>query len=232
MAVRTATFGRPGLPVVLHLPPRWSKFHDRWFCWICRCIRYKCVCRQLHNRQYCQSTVHLSIHQASLVVASLNPATAAPTITTVSPNTRVQGSAAATVTITGTGYRRSKCLQQRWCNRRYSNCNSYSDHPAGTVWSAAAPVRPTVTTPGGSANSAFTVAAAVAFSPHRRFLLLQHPGSGFCCSHRDDLDNLFHRLGLHGFAVIPVLLGFGCNCPKILPRAPLNPSAKGLSPRP
>ncbi len=30
------------------------------------------------------------------------------------------------------------------------------------------------------------------------------------------LDNLLHRLGLHGYAVIPVLLGFGCNVPAIL----------------
>jgi ferrous iron transport protein B len=30
------------------------------------------------------------------------------------------------------------------------------------------------------------------------------------------LDNIFHRLGLHGFAIIPVLLGFGCNVPGIL----------------
>ncbi|MDD5668946.1 MAG: ferrous iron transporter B [Candidatus Omnitrophica bacterium] len=30
------------------------------------------------------------------------------------------------------------------------------------------------------------------------------------------LDNLLHRLGLHGFAVIPLLLGFGCNVPGIL----------------
>ena len=30
------------------------------------------------------------------------------------------------------------------------------------------------------------------------------------------LDNLMHRLGLHCFAVIPVLLGFGCNVPGIL----------------
>jgi ferrous iron transport protein B len=30
------------------------------------------------------------------------------------------------------------------------------------------------------------------------------------------LDNLLHRLGLHGYAVIPVLLGFGCNVPGIL----------------
>ncbi len=30
------------------------------------------------------------------------------------------------------------------------------------------------------------------------------------------LDNLFHRLGLHGYAIIPVLLGFGCNVPGIL----------------
>ncbi|MFH1641125.1 MAG: ferrous iron transporter B [Candidatus Omnitrophota bacterium] len=30
------------------------------------------------------------------------------------------------------------------------------------------------------------------------------------------LDNLFHRLGLHGFAIIPALLGFGCNVPGIL----------------
>ena len=30
------------------------------------------------------------------------------------------------------------------------------------------------------------------------------------------LDNLLHSLGLHGFAVIPVLLGFGCNVPGIL----------------
>jgi len=30
------------------------------------------------------------------------------------------------------------------------------------------------------------------------------------------LDNLLHRVGLHGFAIIPVLLGFGCNVPGIL----------------
>ncbi len=30
------------------------------------------------------------------------------------------------------------------------------------------------------------------------------------------LDNLLHRLGLHGYAVIPMLLGFGCNVPAIL----------------
>lgn len=30
------------------------------------------------------------------------------------------------------------------------------------------------------------------------------------------MDNLFHRLGLHGHAIIPVLLGFGCNVPGIL----------------
>lgn len=30
------------------------------------------------------------------------------------------------------------------------------------------------------------------------------------------LDNLLHRLGLHGYAVIPLLLGFGCNVPGIL----------------
>ncbi|MBP7216589.1 MAG: ferrous iron transporter B [Candidatus Omnitrophica bacterium] len=30
------------------------------------------------------------------------------------------------------------------------------------------------------------------------------------------LDGIMHRLGLHGFAIIPVLLGFGCNVPGIL----------------
>lgn len=30
------------------------------------------------------------------------------------------------------------------------------------------------------------------------------------------LDNLMHKVGLHGFAIIPVLLGFGCNVPGIL----------------
>lgn len=30
------------------------------------------------------------------------------------------------------------------------------------------------------------------------------------------LDNVLHRLGLHGYAIIPVLLGFGCNIPGIL----------------
>ncbi len=30
------------------------------------------------------------------------------------------------------------------------------------------------------------------------------------------LDSFLHRLGLHGYAVIPVLLGFGCNVPGIL----------------
>ena len=30
------------------------------------------------------------------------------------------------------------------------------------------------------------------------------------------LDNIMHKLGLHGFAIIPILLGFGCNVPGIL----------------
>jgi ferrous iron transport protein B len=30
------------------------------------------------------------------------------------------------------------------------------------------------------------------------------------------LDSLLHSVGLHGFAIIPVLLGFGCNVPGIL----------------
>lgn len=30
------------------------------------------------------------------------------------------------------------------------------------------------------------------------------------------LDSFMHRLGLHGFSVIPILLGFGCNVPGIL----------------
>ena len=30
------------------------------------------------------------------------------------------------------------------------------------------------------------------------------------------LDNIMHKLGLHGFAIIPVLLGFGCNVPGIM----------------
>lgn len=30
------------------------------------------------------------------------------------------------------------------------------------------------------------------------------------------LDNILHKIGLHGFSVIPVLLGFGCNVPGIL----------------
>lgn len=30
------------------------------------------------------------------------------------------------------------------------------------------------------------------------------------------LDNILHRLGLHGYAIIPVLLGFGCNIPGII----------------
>jgi len=30
------------------------------------------------------------------------------------------------------------------------------------------------------------------------------------------LDNILHRIGLHGYAIIPVLLGFGCNVPGIL----------------
>jgi ferrous iron transport protein B len=30
------------------------------------------------------------------------------------------------------------------------------------------------------------------------------------------LDNILHRIGLHGFAIIPVLLGLGCNVPGIL----------------
>jgi ferrous iron transport protein B len=30
------------------------------------------------------------------------------------------------------------------------------------------------------------------------------------------MDSLLHRIGLHGYAIIPVLLGFGCNVPGIL----------------
>lgn len=30
------------------------------------------------------------------------------------------------------------------------------------------------------------------------------------------LDNLLHRVGLHGYAIIPILLGLGCNVPAIL----------------
>jgi ferrous iron transport protein B len=30
------------------------------------------------------------------------------------------------------------------------------------------------------------------------------------------LDNLMHRLGLHGYAIIPILLGLGCNVPGVL----------------
>jgi ferrous iron transport protein B len=30
------------------------------------------------------------------------------------------------------------------------------------------------------------------------------------------IDNVFHKLGLHGYAIIPTLLGFGCNVPGIL----------------
>lgn len=30
------------------------------------------------------------------------------------------------------------------------------------------------------------------------------------------LDNIFHKLGLHGYAIIPILLGFGCNVPAII----------------
>ena len=30
------------------------------------------------------------------------------------------------------------------------------------------------------------------------------------------LDNLTHKLGLHGRAVIPLVLGFGCNVPAIM----------------
>ena len=30
------------------------------------------------------------------------------------------------------------------------------------------------------------------------------------------LDSMMHRIGLHGFAIIPVLLGFGCNVPGIM----------------
>ncbi|MFH2033441.1 MAG: nucleoside recognition domain-containing protein, partial [Candidatus Margulisiibacteriota bacterium] len=30
------------------------------------------------------------------------------------------------------------------------------------------------------------------------------------------MDNLLHRVGLHGFAIVPTILGFGCNVPGIL----------------
>lgn len=54
------------------------------------------------------------------------------------------------------------------------------------------------------------------------FLLLFYLALGFLedCGYLPRLavmsDRLMHRLGLHGFAIIPTLLGFGCNVPAIL----------------
>ena len=103
--------------------------------------------------------------RSSLVVASLNPAAAAPTITSVTPNTRVQGSAAATVTIVGTNLTGGAVT--------FSNAGVTGGTATVTATQITLPVTVaagaatgagtvTVTTPGGSANSAFTVTAAVA----------------------------------------------------------------------
>ena len=40
------------------------------------------------------------------------------------------------------------------------------------------------------------------------------------------LDNLMHRVGLHGYAIIPTLLGFGCNVPAILATRVLESKAQ------
>ena len=45
-------------------------------------------------------------------------------------------------------------------------------------------------------------------------------------------DSLMHRLGLHGFAIVPALLGLGCNVPGIIATRILESPRKGSLQRP
>lgn len=48
------------------------------------------------------------------------------------------------------------------------------------------------------------------------FLLSLLEDSGYLPRLATLVDNIFHRLGMHGFGIIPLFLGFGCNVPGIL----------------
>ncbi len=62
----------------------------------------------------------------------------------------------------------------------------------------------------------------VVFGVVTPYLFMFYLGLGFLedCGYLPRLavmsDRMMHRLGLHGFAVIPMLLGFGCNVPAVL----------------
>ena len=62
----------------------------------------------------------------------------------------------------------------------------------------------------------------VVFGVVMPYLFMFYLGLGFLedCGYLPRLavmsDRMMHRLGLHGFAVIPMLLGFGCNVPAVL----------------
>jgi|LSQX01.3.fsa_nt_gb ferrous iron transport protein B len=68
----------------------------------------------------------------------------------------------------------------------------------------------------------FSTGVFVVFGILTPFLLLFYLVLGFLedCGYLPRLavmsDRLMHRLGLHGFAIIPTLLGFGCNVPAVL----------------
>jgi ferrous iron transport protein B len=48
------------------------------------------------------------------------------------------------------------------------------------------------------------------------FLLSLLEDSGYLPRLATLVDNVFHRLGMHGFGIIPLFLGFGCNVPGLL----------------
>jgi len=48
------------------------------------------------------------------------------------------------------------------------------------------------------------------------FLLSLLEDSGYLPRLATLVDNIFHRLGMHGFGIIPLFLGFGCNVPGVL----------------
>ena len=48
------------------------------------------------------------------------------------------------------------------------------------------------------------------------FLLSLLEDSGYLPRLATLVDNIFHRLGMHGFGIIPLFLGFGCNVPGLL----------------
>jgi ferrous iron transport protein B len=63
------------------------------------------------------------------------------------------------------------------------------------------------------------VGSVLAFLPNILilfFFMYMFEESGYLTHVAELLDNLMHKIGLHGNSVIPLLMGFGCNVPAIL----------------